>query len=237
MPSEVIQIPREKVLAFVTRSGSGTSHAAIITRCCCMSLSAGRGRAAAPPAAGTCGGGGHLCWQTLYRPGRADPAPPAREKAPRGGEAARLELPDRQTEPHHRRAGNSHLRQHHRAAGHRAGHPQRRGRSGTDAQRIFVPQAPGPAQRGGAGQRLPRGHPPDERQADRHPHAGFWRAQADRAVHQPQSAGAAPLPAAAQAKAGSQPLDGLRSIPHLPGKARCSRPSCAPSTAPRCTAR
>ena len=31
VPSEVIQIPREKVLAFVTRSGSETSHAAIIT--------------------------------------------------------------------------------------------------------------------------------------------------------------------------------------------------------------
>ena len=32
VPSEVIQIPREKVLAFVTRSGSETSHAAIITK-------------------------------------------------------------------------------------------------------------------------------------------------------------------------------------------------------------
>lgn len=32
VPSEVIQLPRDKVLAFVTKSGSENSHAAIITR-------------------------------------------------------------------------------------------------------------------------------------------------------------------------------------------------------------
>lgn len=93
VPSEVIQIPREKVLAFVTRSGSETSHAAIITKDRNIPYLLGVGEQLHRQLQGHVAAVDHLCGQTLYRPGRADPAPPAREKAPRGGEAARLELP------------------------------------------------------------------------------------------------------------------------------------------------
>ena len=164
VPSEVIQLPRDKVLAFVTKSGSENSHAAIITRDRNIPYLLGVGEGLDRSCQGL------LAAVDTYT-GRLyiDPDP-----------ATLHRLEEKQRREQERLQGLNHL----------IGKPNRTidGRE----VKIFVPEAGWTARRRGAGERLSRGHPADEGKTDGHPHTGLWRTQADRAAE--EQTGDEPIP-------------------------------------------
>lgn len=201
VPSEVIQLPCDKVLAFVTKSGSENSHAAIITRDRNIPYLLGVGEGLDRSCQGL------LAAVDTYT-GRLyiDPDP-----------ATLHRLEEKQRREQERLQGLNHL----------IGKPNRTidGREvkifasitepldieqvirsdadglGLMRSEFFVPEAGWTARRRGAGERLSRGHPADEGKTDGHPHAGLWRTQADRA---------------AEEQTGDEPIPRISLYPHLP---------------------